>query len=296
MKKNALITDYDALAGEISKWGNRVRKKERKAERLSIIVRELRERLNVFSGEYYTRVGSYYARLDVIEIELNMYRHRLSRVSNARIESIDDVTLIENEVEEKYSKEHAEAKKRLHDTDEIGSQYRRSLSRQELFELLSEEKRSKIRALFRRLALLFHPDKAGSEEERIVFNGIMAEINDAYSQADLELLASFLERAERGKRIGPEDAHEKLARLKKEYARLDEIVKKLYNEKVEIESSELWKLKLKVEEARCSGSDLLAEMTRRAKNELKLKREMLDALIKEYRSVMNGIFEHMQRR
>lgn len=289
------MTGRDALRDEIDKWDTALGENIKKAAKVRAEVRGLRRRLGIFSGEYYSRVGSWYARLDVVGIELDMYRHRLSRVTGAAGESTDEFSGIEDEVQSKFRKIHDEAKKRLDSADEIGRQYRRDQSREELLELLSEEKQEKILGLFEKLALLFLSDKADTDGERIEFNAVMAEIGKAYAGTRLDLPRRSPGKAKQSSFLLSRNDPENPARLKKLFSAFDLLIKEEENRRDEIRSSCLWKLMLRVEEARLQGEDLLAEMTRRAKNELTLRQEILDALVKEYRDEANGILEQVVR-
>ena len=289
MEQSGLVSLFDDMAVDIAFWEKALSEKQEAAQDLSCAVHNLRSSLKVFSGEYYTRVGIYYARLELAEVELDMYRFRLSAVSGKKRCGADELDSIEKETMATFGALYEERKKRLDQTQNIGNEHRRTLSRQERAEMLAPEKRKRLCSLFRKLALRFHPDKAKSERERIEFTGIMAAINEAYAGADLDLLVIFMEKAEEKERIKSETPEEKIQRLKSECSELEGIIGKLKKEQAEILGAELWKLKEKTEENHIFGNDLLAEMTKRAKNELDQKKELLASFVEEYCKIVDGI-------
>ena len=287
MEQAGLISLFDTFSVEIDYWQKSLDEKQETARDLSLVVQNLRSSLKVFSGEYYTRVGIYYARLELVEVELDMYRFRLTALSGKESCNPDVLDSIEKETIEKFGKLYEERKKRLEETQNIGTEHRRTLSRQERAEMLAPEKRKQLISLFRKLALQFHPDKAKSEQEAAEFTDIMAAINEAYAEADLDLLVIFMEKAEAKERIKSETPAEKLLRLQSECSEVDGIIEKLKKEQADILSTEMWKLKVKVEEQQIFGNDLLAEMTKRSMNELEQKKELLASFVEEYRKIVD---------
>jgi hypothetical protein len=290
-----LISLFDTFSVDIDYWEKTLDEKQEMARDLSLSVQNLRSSLKVFSGEYYTRVGIYYAQLELIEVELDMYRFRLSKVSSKGPSGSDVLDSIEKETLERFGRLYEERKKRLEETQNIGTEHRRNLSRQERAEMLAPEKRRQLCSLFRKLALQFHPDKAKNEQEAAEFTDIMAAINQAYADANLDLLVIFMEKAEAKERIKSETPAEKLQRLQSECTAVESIIEKLKKEQTEILSTEMWKLKEKVEEERIFGNDLLAEMTRRTKNELDQKKELLASFVTEYRAIVEDVMARNKR-
>jgi hypothetical protein len=290
-----LISLFDTFSVDIDNWQKTLDEKQEAARDLSLAVQNLRSSLKVFSGEYYTRVGIYYARLELIEVELDMYRFRLSAVSGKGSCGPDVLDSIEKETLEKFGAKYEERKKRLEETQNIGTEHRRTLSRLERAEMLAPERRKQLCSLFRKLALQFHPDKAKNEREAAEFTDIMAAINEAYAEADLDLLVIFMEKAEEKERIKSETPAEKLLRLQSECSEIEGIIEKLKKEQAEILSTEMWNLKEKVEEARIFGDDLLAEMTKRAMNELEQKKELLASFVEEYRKIVDDVLTQSKK-
>jgi hypothetical protein len=290
-----LISLFDTFSVDIDYWEKTLDEKQETARDLSLSVQNLRSSLKVFSGEYYTRVGICYAQLELIEVELDMYRFRLSKVSCKGYSGPVALDSIEKETLEKFGKLYEERKKRLEETQNIGTEHRRNLSKQERAEMLAPEKRRQLCSLFRKLALQFHPDKAKNEQEAAEFTDIMAAINQAYAEADLDLLVIFMEKAEAKERIKSETPAEKLQRLQSECAAVEGIIEKLKKEQTEILSTEMWKLKEKVDEEKIFGNDLLVEMTKRTKNELEQKKTLLASFVIEYRAIVDSVMAQSKK-
>jgi hypothetical protein len=290
-EQDGLVSIFDSFSQDIDYWEKILIEKQEEAKDLSLVIQNFRSSLKVFSGEYYTRVGIYYARLELVEVELEIYRFRLSEVSDDVSSGQEDLASIEKETIKMFGAKYEECKKRLEEIQNLGIEHRRTLSRQERAEMLAPDKRKQLRIMYRKLALSFHPDKAKDDQEAAEFTDIMAAINQAYAEADVDLLVIFIEKAEAKERIKSETPEEKLQRLQLECKEIEAIIEKLRKEQSEILSSDMWKLKEKVEEEKLSGKDLLAEMTRRAKNELEQKQVLLASFIEEYRRIVDDILE-----
>jgi hypothetical protein len=80
--------------------------------------------------------------------------------------------------------------------DEIISNLSNDEDRLEISEDLDQISDDKIKIFYRKLASKFHPDKAKSEQERIIFHDLMSEINLAYDQKDIKKLQELTEALE----------------------------------------------------------------------------------------------------
>jgi hypothetical protein len=78
-------------------------------------------------------------------------------------------------------------------TDEFNRQRRHEMFGKYAVKV-DEAEQQKIRKVFIELANRFHPDKAGSEQERKLFNDLMQSINGAYQNGDLDELLDIKER------------------------------------------------------------------------------------------------------
>lgn len=124
---------------------------------------------------------------------------------------------------------------------------------------------------------------AETEEARRENSELMAEINEAYAQKDLDKLREITEReGERLCSVPGETPAEKLARLTQESHRLDDVIQRLQGELGELKCSPTWEMMQKVKKARESGQDILAELTENLEEQIRRRREELDGLVQRY--------------
>jgi hypothetical protein len=276
------------LKETIGWWEREVGQAEERVAETAAQIQDLRNSLRAFAGEYTTRVGVHFLQLDKVKLQIEMYRFRMKRLAELGTTE-ETLRQIEEEVDKQFGKRRKEIDEREKQTRRASDEYRRELSRRERAELLPEELRLKLRAVFRKLALHFHPDKADSEQQQADFHAIMAAINEAYANGDLAVLVMYMEKAARDEKIKVETPKEKLLRLKKEHKQLQQRLAKLEKERAEILAEELWELRGQVVAARDAGEDLLAELTRRVLNELRQRKEVLEELVTQYGEMAGGL-------
>jgi hypothetical protein len=281
----ALTTGSNTLAQAIIHWEKLLKLKENEASEYSLKLQNVGNTLRVFLGEYNTRIGIHYIRLDLLRLEIRMYEYRLYSGTPKKVLGVEDLATTERLVQEKFGAEHEALLEKLRIATSSSDEYRKELSRKERFEMLSEEAQQQIKSVFRKLALIFHPDKAQNDEERNAFTGIMTAINEAYANGDETILQRYLEKAEKQKKIALETPVEHLARLKQEFIATCEILEKLVRELEQIYASDEWKLYIRTDDEKATGTDLLAELARRAQNDIAIKKEILNDLVQKYRNI-----------
>jgi hypothetical protein len=281
-----LVCGCDEFAEKLAYWEKRVNDKAAKMAELSLHLQDIKNGLAGFMGLYNSRVGIHYIKIDKLDLEIRTYLYRLQEIKKHGI-SVEVLKKIEKEIDEKFGEELKKLHEREQETQQSSNEYRKSLRDRERREMLSEDMQTKIRDMYRFLALKFHPDKAKNETEAGIFTDMMAAINEAYAKGDIGMLVIFMEKAERDEKIKTETPEEKLARLQKEDDDLYRMLQKLYKEREEIFTSDAWKLKIRIDEAfELCEPDLLAELTRRALNEIKQKQEELDELVDAYKKAI----------
>lgn len=117
-----------------------------------------------------------------------------------------------------------------------------------------------IKKVYRRLARRFHPDLADNDIDRHNRNRMMAQINDAYAERDLEALIALDDRPEQ---VNAEDTPLlmlKLQRLQTESADLTEQIEDLKIEKFDLMHSPLMDMKIQEKFDKRKGINLLEEM------------------------------------
>ncbi|NWF70103.1 MAG: hypothetical protein HXY40_13545 [Chloroflexi bacterium] len=141
----------------------------------------------------------------------------------------------------------------------------------------NEQPKASLKKLYRSLARRYHPDLAPDEDERAYRNRVMALINDAYEEEDLDALMTL---AEKEGRIIPDTPLAVLHLRKLETARDDLAWRhaRLQGKYDDLLHSELMRLKIDTALAQSKGRDLLKEMAERLKEQYEDYMVRLDML------------------
>ena len=136
-----------------------------------------------------------------------------------------------------------------------------------------------VRALFRDVARIIHPDLADDDRTRDRRHALMVEANRAYQLRDAEQLRRILEQWERSPEAvqGTDPAAMRL-RLERRLVQIDEDLALCDRDLAALEASQLHKLKAMVDEAATRGTDLIADMVRRLKRDILAATNRRDAM------------------
>jgi len=245
---------------EILAWEARLSEKEYKASDLSLEIQDVKTVMELFLGECYLRVGTYSLKLDKLKLKIGEYERRIDAAKGRKL-TPKDLESIQTEVNEMFSQERSRIDDLENEVSESTAEYNRHVE-QEAKQPLDEEFKQKLKSIYRRLALKFHPDKAIDEKHARKFQKIFVTINEAYKKGNLGMLKKYMKQVEREGRIAKETPKEKLARLKERLARLKEdyerllgIIAKLQAELKELKADEMYKLKEKVDKGKKDGKD-----------------------------------------
>ena len=119
--------------------------------------------IGAFRNHYYLRVGSLYARLDAIRVEICEIQ--------ARAKPHDTAAHIEAE----------QARQQAQETfDEVNSAVED--------EPVAFQPPASLKQIYRQAAKLIHPDRARNEEDRQLRDRLMAQINAAYAAGDADAI------------------------------------------------------------------------------------------------------------
>ena len=273
---------------EILVWEARIAEKEDEVSELSIQVQNIKIALNVFLGEYNSRVGSLYVKLDELRLRIKEYQLRIDLAKGRKI-SQDSLKNIEKEVSETFTEERRHMGDLEDEASEFSEEYREYLEQEKEGPPLDTEAQEKLKQLYRKLARKFHPDLAKNDKQRTEFHKIMSAINEAYKNGDLETLEKYMRQAEREEKIAKETTEEKLARLKQDYEIILGIIAKLSVELAASETSETYKLREKVNQAKKEGGDSLLELATSIQKEIDENQILLDKLVSEYKKTIESI-------
>ena len=282
-----MVFGLSNIQKEISIWEARLAEKGKEVSDLSIRTQNLKITLNLFLGEYNSRIGVLYVNLDKIKLRIKEYQNRINLAKGKKL-SPDDLNNIEKEVRESFFQERSKIDNLESETSNSSEEYEKNLEREKK-KYLDRESLEKLKKLYRKLALKYHPDRANNEKQREKFHKIFSAINEAYQNGDLNTLLKYMKQAEREEQIAKETPKEKLSRLKKDYKIILGIILKLNRELEDLKASETYKLKKKIDQAKEKGRDLIQELTTTIKLEISDNQKILDKLVAQYKEIIDGI-------
>lgn len=156
-----------------------IKELEKKYSDIMLDKKELEQKLYVFKLEYDAVISPYYLKKLSIDAEITrILNERNKKIDDIRREtwseySPDDVTKDDVKKQEKYFDEQGKEKKKLEKNEEK----------------LSIEDKWFLKKLYKKLVMMFHPDRfAWQEEKQQAANEIMKQINAAYTEQDFEKL------------------------------------------------------------------------------------------------------------
>ena len=136
-----------------------------------------------------------------------------------------------------------------------------------------------LQELYRDLAKKVHPDLAIDEDDRDRRNRIMAEVNRAYSEGDVNRLQEILEDWQATpEAIQGEDVAARLVRTIRMLARVKQRIRLIDEEMQSFMMAELYELKLKFDEAEQEGGDLFEQLVADVDAQIELARSRLDEM------------------
>jgi len=285
--KSEIALSTRQVEQEILAWEARLSEKENEASDLSLQIQDIKIAMNLFLGEYYSRVGIFYVKLDKLKLRIKEYEHRIAVAQGKKL-TPENLESIEAQVDETFSQQRRKVDDLENEASESAQEYDKYLE-QEKRKPFDEVFQQELKRIYRRLALKFHPDKAKDEKQARKFQKIFAAIAEAYKKGDLETLKKYMKQAEREERIARETSEEKLARLKNDYERVLDIIAKLQAELKELKTDETYKLKEKIDQAKKDGKDLLQKLAADTKEEIAENQARLDNLVAEYKDLIGDV-------
>lgn len=145
----------------------------------------------------------------------------------------------------------------------------------------SKPKNRNIKELYRKLARMYHPDMADNEDDRARRNHLMAMINEAYAEQDIEALQALDESTEdmpQADNIQMPLNVLKMRKLQQKSADLAVRIMDLKADHTELMHSPMMNLKIQWKLARMKGRDLLQEMVTDFQREYESLLKKLDTL------------------
>ncbi len=126
-----------------------------------------------------------------------------------------------------------------------------------------------LKKLYRRAALLLHPDRTLDPDEKQKRHHLMAELNDAYTQGDEERIRAILREWEScPESVQGDGPGAELVRIIRTIAQVEKRLKAIATEMDRLRAGGLFKLWQAVEEARLSGRNLLKNLGEQLDDEI----------------------------
>ena len=198
----------------------------------------LRVEMRDFESRYLSIIGNRYDQLAEIEKEI-------ARIQGLDIEEEEEISLAEDEVGCGQNRFHGD----------------------------------KLKKLYREVARKFHPDLASCDQERLHRNQLMVEVNRAYETGAAEQLQQLLEAGASLESIESSGAMSaEMILLVRRVADAKERLVALEADLAEITSAELYKLKLRVENADAFGVDLFSDLILQVDRQITKAENRLHAL------------------
>ncbi len=196
-----------------------------------------------FENELERRLGHLQTRVRDLEDEINRASHQAARQAQwgDRLREEDGPV----DVEEQYRKSWTSS----------GKPPKPAPKKPPSEESLEEQKN-----IFRQLAKRFHPDLVTNPDEKRWREKVMAEINQAYADRDLNALQKIIDRPERVVTPQEKTRDQIMAELELEIRRLDGVIITLDRSLQQLINSHTVQLMLEVSIASRAGGDLIGEM------------------------------------
>jgi hypothetical protein len=215
----------------------------------------LEEKISLFEGKYAKTVGILFAELDEIEKEIAKELLRLNP-------------------KEEYRKGFQKAEQKAKTSQDAVNEKLSQRDRKPF------EPSDELRNLFRKVAKAIHPDFATDPQERVFRNTLMARANDAYKKGDIQGLKQIIDEWEnRDKRSYLQQTELiQVDQLKQKIRQIRLRINVIETRISELESSDLYKLMVKVEMAGLERRDLLGEMAKGLREQILGANELLAGL------------------
>jgi len=229
------------------------RLKDRLADREEEMT-DLRALQQQFEAQYTMGVARLYAEFDDIE----------AQIAEEEVKLVPDDEEIKKKAEEMRRRAEESAARAAEDAEAADRKFNPTV----------EAKKA-----YHNLARIIHPDLALDVGEKEKRHGLMAELNAAYSAGDQTKLNKLVEDFRNSPDLVSGDSvGDELVRAIRQIFQIKVRLGELVNERAEIEGSELYDLRKRVEDEMAEGRDLLAQMANRTRVHIKKSERRLTNL------------------
>src|SRR3989338_11086388 len=218
----------------------------------------LRNSVIHFEHRYYRQVGIKYVELDEINAKIAQKKYqKKTQKKTAKKESEAARETANNTAKEFHSHE-------IPKDEELSKDFKPS---------------DEIRKLYRQIAMKIHPDRVTGEKEKEYQTKLMAEVNDAYANGDIERLRQILQECESSpESVKGEGIAVDLVRMIRSISQIKGRLKNIEKEIETLKESEMHKMMIQVQAAEENGRDLLSELADKVDSDIQLAQEKLEGL------------------
>jgi len=221
--------------------------------------------------------------LATLLVELQQFHQRYVRIVGVKLAELDEVEAQIAELLASLEPKNEEARENAFRTRAHAKGSAESVDSTIAEEPTEPFKPSEeLKRIYREVAKKIHPDLTLNDKTREHRHKLMQEANQAYAEGNIERLVSILNEWEsspnavEGEGIGAE-----LVRIIRKISQIQIRITAIENEIEELKATELYELKLKVEEAENDERDLLGDMITDVEKKLSNARKRLKALKKK---------------
>ena len=201
--------------------------------------------------------------LTTLQVVLEDLRRRYLRIVGVKLAQLDGIEAQSAEIIARLDPKNEEVKK---EADRRRTQAQESADATgsiaaEEYEAEPFKPSEDLKQLYRDLAKKVHPDLAPDEQARERRHRFMQEVNQAYSERNEDRLRSLLNEWEnRPDSVSGEGTGAELIRIIRQIARVHNRIEAISQEVENLKESELYKLKMRVDETQDESRNLLVEM------------------------------------
>ena len=206
-----------------------------------------------FKRRYYQTVGRIYAQLD--ELDAQIANAQLKQAPN------DPQVRAHAQASEERAKRTAEEAGLVENPPEP-----------------APEITSELKQAYRQAVKLMHPDLALTEKERLRRTELMAQVNLAYKRGDQNAIEKIIsEYGQDPEAILGEDVASRIVKTIRRIAQLRRRLEEVEQELEAIKETDIYRLKLTIEEQEINGGDPLGELARSLEMQISEKKLKVDA-------------------
>jgi hypothetical protein len=210
--------------------------------------------------------------LTTLQVDLEDLRRRYLRIVGVKLARLDD---LEAQIAEIFARLDPKNEDDRKEADRSRTQAQESANTtgsiaEEEYETEPFKPSENLKQLYRDLAKKVHPDLAPDDQTRERRHRFMQEVNQAYSEGNEERLRSLLNEWESSPdSVSGEGTGAELIRIIRQIARVRVRIEAIIQEMEHHKESELYILKLKIDEVQDEGRDLLSEMAAEVDGQIK---------------------------